>query len=153
MVVIFMPFLPNLAVFLGISVWYLVPTYWIVVIYRFIERNMAICNLAKKIGFSFVIFILHIYLNFAWKIFAAGQEEETRSGYTVIKTTFFDTNQLQWTQRFGRTLDGIRSTAMYFRFTICHMSTTERPFFLSRKRHNSRIFFFRTIIVSSTPLV
>ena len=26
-----MPFLPNLAVFLGISVWYLVPTYWIAV--------------------------------------------------------------------------------------------------------------------------
>ena len=42
MVVIFMPFLPNLAVFLGISVWYLVPTYWIVVIYRFIESNLAI---------------------------------------------------------------------------------------------------------------
>ena len=40
MVVIFMPFLPNLAVFLGISVWYLVPTYWIVVIYRFIESNL-----------------------------------------------------------------------------------------------------------------
>ena len=35
-----MPFLPNLAVFLGISVWYLVPTYWIVVIYRFIESNL-----------------------------------------------------------------------------------------------------------------
>ena len=148
-----MPFLPNLAVFSGISVWYLVPTYWIVVIYRFIESNLAIWqkNLEKGKSISFVIFILHIYLTFAWKFFAG--QEETRSGYTVIKTTFFDTNQLQWTQRFWRTLDGIMSTAMYFRFTICHMSTTERPFFLSRKRHNSRIFFFRTIIVSSTPLV
>ena len=140
-----MPFLPNLAVFLGISVWYLVPTYWIVVIYRFIESNLAIIS-------SCYLNITYLSKFRFWKIFA-GQEEETRSGYTVIKTTFFDTNQLQWTQRFWHTLDGIMSTAMYFRFTICHMSTTERPFFLSRKRHNSRIFFFRTIIVSSTPLV
>jgi hypothetical protein len=72
MVVIFMPFLPNLAVFLGISVWYLVPTYWIVVIYRFIESNLAIWqkNLEN------VIFILHIYLISG--NFFTGQEEETR---------------------------------------------------------------------------
>ena len=48
MVVIFMPFLPNLAVFLGISVWYLVPKYWIVVIYRSIERNLAIWQNCRK---------------------------------------------------------------------------------------------------------
>ena len=61
MVVIFMPFLPNLAVFLGISVWYLVPTYWIVVIYRFIESNLAIWqkNLEKAFLLlsSYYIFI------------------------------------------------------------------------------------------------
>ena len=74
--------------------------------------------------------------------FSPRHKKQERSGYTVIKTTFFDTNQLQWTQRFWHILDGIRSTAMYFRLTICHMWTTERPFFLFRKRHNSRIFFF-----------
>ena len=54
MVVIFMPFLPNLAVFLGISVWYLVPTYWIVVIYRFIESNLAIWQ--KNLEKAFLLF-------------------------------------------------------------------------------------------------
>ena len=104
----------------------------------------AIWQSGKKIWKKHFFCYLHItYLSkFRVKIFA-GQEGEARSGYnTVIKTTFFDTNQLQWTQRFWHTLDGIRSTAMYFRFTICHMWTTERPFFLFRKRHNSRIFFF-----------
>ena len=67
MVVIFMPFLPNLAVFLGISVWYLVPTYWIVVIYRFIESNLE-SNFGKNFDFwwkkveKIYIFILNIFL-------------------------------------------------------------------------------------------
>ena len=45
-----MPFLPNLAVFLGISVWYLVPTYWIVVIYRFIESNLDLAEIFGIFG-------------------------------------------------------------------------------------------------------
>ena len=64
MVVIFMPFLPNLAVFLGISVWYLVPTYWIVVIYRFIESNLAIWQ--KNLEKAFLLLSSYYILKFQY---------------------------------------------------------------------------------------
>ena len=68
--------------------------------------------------------------------------QEARRGYTVINQLSSPVNTALSTKSGRHTLDDITSTAMYFRFTICHMSTTERPFFLFRKRHNSRIFFF-----------